>query len=548
MPNTRRVFKLFFSTIIILFLFLCFKNHDPLSGTVNIWLTTSDQSQELAPQLPASFTTDAGGSTPTITVDDNTTFQVMDGFGYTFTEGSAELINSMSTTQQNALLNDIYNPTTGIGCSIIRLSIGASDLSSSVYSYDDQSSPDLNMNYFSLAGPDLTYLIPLLKKVLLINPNIQIIAVPWSAPSWMKSNDYSSGGSLNSGDYSAYATYFVKYLQAMQAQGINIWAITPQNEPENTANNPSMSMTSDEETNFINNYLGPAVRSAGFTAKIIAYDHNCDDTAYPIAVLNNSTYAEGASFHLYAGDISALSTVHNATGKNVYFTEQFTSTTGNFGGDLSWHVQNVVIGSAENWSKVILEWNLAIDPNGNPHTNNGCSDCLGAVTVNNSTTYTRNVAYYIISHVSKFVHPGAVRISSNNANSILSAAFKNLDGTIAVVALNTGSSSTFKIKWGTQSFTYNLAGGAVASFVWNSGSNTSCSVNNWTGAINNAWENPANWSCGIIPVDTTVVDINPGLLNYPVVNSKAVCKTLYTSPGASVNVNTGFSLNVAGHN
>src|SRR5690606_15477508 len=141
------------------------------------------------------------------------------------------------------------------------------------YSYNNTSG-DVNMNNFSLAGPDLDNLIPMLKKALQINPNIKILATPWSAPNWMKTNNNSDGGSLQTQYYAAYANYFVKYLQAMQAQGISIWGITPQNEPENAHNNPSMSMNAGEQTNFINNNLGPAIRNAGFSTKIIAFDHN----------------------------------------------------------------------------------------------------------------------------------------------------------------------------------------------------------------------------------------------------------------------------------
>ena len=163
----------------------------------------------------------------------------------------------------------------------------------------------------------------------------------------MKSNGTWIGGSLNPTYYSAYSQYFVKYLQEMDANGITIWGITPQNEPENPWNEPSMVMNSVQQTNFINDHLGPAIATSGYSPKIIAFDHNCDNTSYPIDVLNNSSYVDGAAFHMYAGNISALSTVRNATGKNVYFTEQYTDVNGDFNGDLGWHMENVVIGSLQ---------------------------------------------------------------------------------------------------------------------------------------------------------------------------------------------------------
>src|SRR5690606_6131901 len=127
--------------------------------------------------------------------------------------------------------------------------------------------------------------------------------------------------------------------------------------------------------------LGPAFKAAGIKTKIIIYDHNCDKPEYPLSILNDAEanhYIDGSAFHLYAGDISALSRVHNAhPDKNVYFTEQWTSSQGNFGGDLKWHLKNVIIGSMRNWSKVALEWNLANDPAFGPHTPGGCTECLG---------------------------------------------------------------------------------------------------------------------------------------------------------------------------
>ncbi|MBA3706923.1 MAG: beta-glucosidase, partial [Bacteroidetes bacterium] len=210
--------------------------------TVNTWLTTGDKTKLLQKQANVSFSVDSGTNPTTIVVDENTTYQTMDGFGFTFSEGSAEVINSLNPTQENALLNELFNPSTGSGFSVVRISIGASDLSSSVYTYD-QTSGDLTLNNFSLAGPDLNQLIPLLKKILIINPTIKFLATPWTAPTWMKTNQGWVGGSLDPTYYATYAAYFLKYLDAMKAQCISIWAITPQNEPENANNTPSMLMT-----------------------------------------------------------------------------------------------------------------------------------------------------------------------------------------------------------------------------------------------------------------------------------------------------------------
>ncbi|MDB4923920.1 glycoside hydrolase family 30 beta sandwich domain-containing protein [Mucilaginibacter sp.] len=440
--------------------------------TVSVWMTTSDQSKLLAQQASINFAADAGTNPTTVTVDENTTYQGIDGFGFTLTGGSAGLLNGLGGNQAS-VLGELFGTGSGqIGISYLRISIGASDLSSSDFTYD-QVAGDVNMNSFSISQENLD-MIPILKKIIAINPSIKIIATPWTAPTWMKinttGNNGYTGGSLNTTYYDAYARYFVKYLQAMQAQGITIDAITPQNEPLNPYNNPSMVMQPNEEANFIKNNLGPQIRGAGFATKIIAYDHNTDRIDYPETVLADAganPYVDGSAFHLYAGTISSLTDVHNAyPNKNVYFTEQWVGAPSNFGGDLSWHVNNLIIGATRNWSRNVLEWNLAADPNYNPHTAGGCSTCLGGITVS-GTSITRNVGYYIVGHASKFVRPGAVRISSNIAGSIQNVAFKNSDGTKVLVALNSGTSSaSFKVKWGAESFTYTLAAGAVATFKW----------------------------------------------------------------------------------
>jgi len=439
---------------------------------VNSWMTTADRSKLLQAQTSIHFAADAGANATTITVDENGTYQGIDGFGYALTGGSAQLINSLGQGQ-TALLNELF--ATGanqIGVSYLRISLGASDLSSSDFTYDEMPSgqTDVNLVNFSI-GQETADLIPVLKKILAINPSIRILATPWTAPTWMKSNHSFVGGSLNTAYYDAYARYFVRYIQAMQAQGIHIDAVTPQNEPLNPNNNPSMVMQSNEEANFIKNNLGPRFQAAGLSTRIICYDHNADQPGYPEAVLGDAgayPYVDGSAFHLYAGDISALTGVHNAyPAKNIYFTEQFVGAPGNFGGDLSWHINNLIIGATRNWSRNVIEWNLAADQNNNPHTSGGCSTCLGAITINGSSV-SRNVAYYIIAHASKFIRPGAVRISSNTfPGGIQDVAFKNADGGKVLIALNTGGGSqNFKVKWGAESFTYTLAAGAVATFTW----------------------------------------------------------------------------------
>ena len=441
------------------------------TNEVDLWLT--HQSALLQKQTGILFFGTISNAFPFIDVDTTQLFQTIDGFGYTLTGGSVYVINRLSAGDKAGLLQELFGSgSNSIGVSYLRISIGASDLDAAVYSYDDMPAgqTDINLTNFNL-NPDKTTLIPLLKEILVINPSIKILATPWSPPVWMKSNGSTIGGSLLPQYYNVYAQYFVKYIHQMKAEGITIDAITPQNEPLHPGNNPSMLMTALEQANFIKNNLGPAFQAAGISTKIIAYDHNADRPDYPIAVLNDAAakvFVNGSAFHLYAGDISALTQVHNAhPDKHVYFTEQYTGSTGDFTGDLKWHLKNVIIGSMRNWSRIALEWNLANDENFGPHTPGGCNTCKGALTITNGGTVIRNVAYYIIAHASKFVPPGSVRVQSNITGDLQNVAFKTPDGKKVLIVENDGSSSTsFNIRFKNKWITTTLGAGAVGTYVW----------------------------------------------------------------------------------
>lgn len=436
---------------------------------ISLWQTKADQSA-LLQQLSISFTS-APGSATDIVVDTTKLFQTIDGFGFTLTGGSAQVINKLPASDKAALLRELFGHTeNAIGISYLRISVGASDLSAEVFSYDDipDGTTDLSLEYFSLSK-DTVDIIPLLKEIIAINPAIKIMGTPWSPPVWMKSNKNSIGGSLLPEYYDVYARYLVKYIQAMKAEGITIDAITPQNEPLHGGNNPSMVMTAVEQATFIKNNLGPAFRDAGITTKIIIYDHNCDKPEYPITILDDAAaraFVDGSAFHLYAGDVSALSTVYNAhPDKKLYFTEQWTGSKGTFNGDLQWHIKNVIIGTMRNRSSIALEWNLANDPTFGPHTPGGCTECKGALTIGSGIT--RNVAYYIIAHASKFVPPGSVRISSTQSGALYSVAFKTPAGKKVLIVLNDGNTTlNFTIKYHQKSAPTSLAGGTVATYVW----------------------------------------------------------------------------------
>lgn len=442
-------------------------------GAVDWWLTKGDQSVLLQQQSPLRFGI-IKNRNPSIIVDSAQVYQTVDGFGYTLTTGSAYVINRMEQALRTALLQEIFGNAAGsIGISYLRINIGASDLSPAVYSYDDlpTGQTDTALQNFSLR-PDQAHMIPVLKQILTINPSIKILGTPWSPPAWMKDDNSTVGGRLLPSFYKSFANYLVKYIQEMKTNGISVDAITIQNEPLNPNNNPSMYMPASQQDSLVKLYVGPSFQTAGLTTKIILYDHNCDQPSYPVSILDDAvakTYVDGSAFHLYAGDISAMTTVHNShPTKNLYFTEQYTAATGNFGNDLKWHLKNVIIGSMRNWSRNALEWNLANDESYGPYTPGGCNTCKGALTINSTNSaVTKNVAYYIVAHASKFVPAGSARIGSTQSGSLHNVAFKRPDGKNVLIVENDGNSNqSFNLKYAGKWAVCSLPAGSVATYVW----------------------------------------------------------------------------------
>lgn len=444
-----------------------------VSSKMDSWLTKGNQSVKLQKQSSILAFGSVSNNFSTIEVDESQKFQAIDGFGYTLTGGSVQVINQLNASKRKELLQELFGSgQNAISISYLRISIGASDLDSMPFTYNDLpiGQTDINLEKFSLA-PNKNDVIPMLKEILAINPNIKILATPWSPPVWMKDNNSTIGGSLQPKYYEVYAQYFVKYIQQMKAEGITIDAITPQNEPLHPGNNPSLLMLASQQADFIKNHLGPAFQKANLKTKIITYDHNCNKPEYPLAILNDPKaypFIDGSAFHLYEGDISALSTVHNAfPNKNVYFTEQYTGLEGTFGDDLKWHLRNVIIGSMRNWSKTALEWNLANNASFGPNTPGGCTTCKGALTIESSDAFTRNVAYYIIAHASKFVPAGSVRIASNLSGNLQNVAFKTPEGKKVLIVENDGNTTeTFNIKHNRKWVTTSLEAGSVATYIW----------------------------------------------------------------------------------
>ena len=445
-------------------------------GAVEVWLTRGNQTKLLSPESDLSFTAGAGNNPVKVNVDTATTYQTMSGFGAAMTDSSAWLIqNELNSSQRTALMDQLFSPTNGIGISYLRVPMGASDLSLSAYTYNDQpgNQTDPDQSEFSIAH-DTNYIIPTLQQAQALNPGLQMMASPWSAPAWMKDNHVLSGGSLQSQYYGSYADYFVKFFQGYASHGLTFDTVTVQNEPMNGSNNPSMTMSTYEQSTFIGDHLGPALDAAGIDTRIVAFDHNWDNWNYPLVVMNDpeaGQYTTGAAFHGYSGNVGQQSTLHEyLPDKDIYFTE----ITGgdwasNFSDNLMWYMQNIVIGSTRNWAKTALFWNIALDQDNGPYLSGGCSGCRGVVTINTNNGHVDyNEEFYSIAHASKFVMPGAVRIDTDSLDGVIeTVGFLNPDGSRVLIAVNPASySRSFNVVEDGESFAYSLSAKSVATFVW----------------------------------------------------------------------------------
>ncbi|MFI5910325.1 RICIN domain-containing protein [Dactylosporangium sp. NPDC051541] len=437
--------------------------------SANVWLTTPDRANLLSQKAAVPFGT--AGSGAVISVNPNTTYQSMVGFGASLTDSSAYLIYNSSA--RNTIMNNLFSPSSGIGLDWLRQPFGASDFARSFYSYDDGSA-DPSLSRFSVAH-DQAYILPLLTQAKSINPAVQVMGVPWSAPGWMKTNGNLVGGSLATNYEGAFGDYLVKSIQAYQAAGVPVQYLSIQNEPQfSPPGYPGMLMPADQQARIINS-LAPKLSAAGLNTKILAWDHNWDNTSFPQQVLASAgNNVAGTAWHCYGGTPSGQSTVHNAyPNKDIFFTECSGTESGNtFADSLLWQGRNLAVGATRNWAKTVTTWNMALDQNHGPVIGS-CTNCMGVVTVNGgSVTY--NAEYYVLGHLAKFVKPGAVRIDSTNQGQggIENVAFRNPDGSIVLVAVNSGGAQNFQVSFGGSSFGYNLPAGAMATFTWPGGTVT----------------------------------------------------------------------------
>jgi glucosylceramidase len=455
------------------------------------WVTRNANSL-LQPLQPMAFSKALPqDALATIDIDDSRTFQPIEGFGFSLTGGSAYLLAGLAAAERADLLQELFGLTeASVGLSCLRLTIGASDLGRKDFSYWGlrRGTADPDLARFNLCAGDRE-VVPMVREILRVNPAVKIIASSWSAPPWMKNNGSYVAGRLKPECYSEYARYFVKYVEEMRGYGIHVSAVTPQNEPQNPRNEPSMVMSAAEQAAFIKGYLGPELRKGAPETEILCWDHNCDGADFPLAVLGDAearAYIAGVAWHLYNGSPEAMSQVHAQYPKEkVYFTEQWVSANDDFMGALRWHTKNIIIGTLRNWSRTALEWNLASDPRYALHTRLGAVGALGGITIGATmkrrrgavgapdgftigATIKRNPGYYLMAHSARFIRPGSLRVHSSEVDQLPNVTCLTPESRMVMVVMNDADGARrFRVRHRDASATLELGTGDVATLRWN---------------------------------------------------------------------------------
>ena len=400
------------------------------ASSARVWVTTPDGAEKMHDRGTVDFHP-GGSSALTVSVDPSRSYQSMDGFGASITDSSARVLYRLSKPQREAAMRSLFADDK---LSFLRQPMGASDfVEGPHYTYDDvpAGKTDYRLRHFSIAH-DRKEILPLLRRALALNPKLKVMGTPWSPPAWMKTNQSLVGGRLIDSPriYDAYARYFVKFVRAYKRAGVPIYALTLQNEPQNRKPNayPGMDMPVRQEAKLIE-ALGPKLQRAGLRTKLLGYDHNWEEhpndvantppgedpeTEYPTDLLKSRAgrWLAGTAFHCYAGDVKRQTELqHRFPQKGVWFTECSGSHGPTdppaqvFSDTLKWHTRNLVLGVTRNWGKTVVNWNLALDPNGGPH-NGGCDTCTGVLTVGPGDTFSQSAEYFTLGHLARFVAPG----------------------------------------------------------------------------------------------------------------------------------------------
>jgi len=445
------------------------------AAKIEAWVTTSDHRWVLQ---PVEVRPDSVYAPAEIEVDTGKRYQRMLGFGASITDSSAWLIqHKMTSAQRQALLQELFGRSgDGIGLDFTRLTIGASDFSRHHYSLDDppNGEADPQLLHFSI-DPNLSDVVPVTRQALAVNPQLRVMASPWSAPGWMKNGGSMIKGTLRPEYYDAFARYLLKYVDAYAAEGIPIFALTVQNEPDfEPADYPGMRLNAPARARLIGDHLGPLIAARGKGPLIFDWDHNWDKPQEPKAVLSDpiaGPYVAAVAWHCYGGDPAAQSAVHAAfPDKDAYMTECSDGTWEPVrSGGLPLQTQQLIVQATRDWARGVLFWNLALDERGGPHAG-GCDTCIGVVTIDSATgRVSRNNGYYALAHASRFVRRDAYRVASTaTGDGLDNVAFQNTDdGSVVLIVTNKNEKKrSFSVRQQARRFNYTLPAKSVATFRW----------------------------------------------------------------------------------
>jgi len=443
-------------------------------GTAEVWLTTTDQTQKLAPQPGAGSSGPSTGG-EMVSIDTSRRFQTVHGFGAAMTDASAQLLSQLPEEKRQAIMAELFGRgSNGLGLSFTRLTVGASDFSPEHYSYDDTpgNAPDPELNHFTIDYAR-RYVLPRTREALAINPDLKVMISPWSAPAWMKTSKSLIQGQLVPEYYHAFANYLARTVEEFEREGVPVSMLTIQNEPDfEPADYPGMRVNSPDRAIIIGKHVGPTFRKRGLKTEILDYDHNWDNPEMPWAVLSDPIarkYVSGIAWHCYEGDVPAQSQVHDAfPDKDTWFTEcSGGEWQPKFDETLEWMIDKLIIGGANNWSRGTLLWNLALDPKHGPHKG-GCGDCRGVITIDPATgEVTRNVEYYVLGHASRFVLPGAWRVGvAKRFDEIEAAAFLNVDGSRVLILHRKSGDTPISVELDGRSYSLPIPAHSVATVRW----------------------------------------------------------------------------------
>ena len=409
----------------------------------------------------------------TICMDTGRTYQTILGFGGAFTEAAAYTLSRISPQQREEVLRRYFDPKEGLGYTLGRVHIHSCDFALENYTY--VADGDEQLKSFDIAR-DHKWVIPLIHDAArTAGQSLTLLASPWSPPAWMKTNgEMNHGGQLKPEYRESWALYYTKFIKAYREAGVPIWGVSVQNEPAAVQTWDSCIYSGEEERDFVRDYLGPVMHREGLSdVEILVWDHNRDlMVERASAVLSDpeaAQYVWGTGFHWYVSEeFSNVGRVHDLfPDKHLLFTEGCQEGGVKLG---AWFTGERygrnIIGDLNHWNEGFLDWNLVLDETGGPnHVGNFCDAPVIADTVAGAVHY--NSSYYYIGHFSKYIRPGAVRIGLEmNAPELLSTAFRNADGSVAVVVQNEGEEAqAFSLTWGSEGVQEALPAHSIATYL-----------------------------------------------------------------------------------